>query len=415
MATHVMPARDPRDDVDAFADRDRESTVSGKRKRGAKRMKLAEALGDLRAITRLPRYATPFPTLNHALGLGGHVGGQVIVVAGGTGMGKTTLLLTLAQDYAERHGPVAFITLEMRAGHCVARASAPALKTSANAILFGEIEVDVHNVPLSSNIEFIERCTLAELRESIEDMKKEYGCAPLVIIDYLQKLVAQAMVGEARPDPRLATAATSAVILGIARELEVPIVVASATGRGSAAKLRGTQRGGRRSDPRQQPPGEMVDVSREASDVEYDAAALLALHVSDEMDVDGHQVATLTVAKSRFGRSCHIAMGYDGAGAIWIDKGKVEPKKRSEVDTAELTVERASEIAKLVNAAAKLLELGPQSTESLRKALKRRRDDILLALSRMSRDGIVQLTGAGPKARWSLVSQAPTLPGMGVQ
>lgn len=408
----MMPARDPRDDVDAFAARDREPTVSGKRRRGAKRMNMVEALEDLRRITKLPRYPTPFPTLNHSLGLGGHVGGQVIVVAGGTGMGKTTLLLTLAQDYAVHHGPVLFVTLEMRAGHCVARASAPALRVSANQLLYGELEVDVHNVPLSSNIEFIEKCSLAELRESVEDMKKEYGKAPLVIIDYLQKLVAQAMVGDARPDPRLATAATSAVILGIARELEVPIVVASATGRGSAAKLRGTQRGGRRGDPRELPPGELVDVSREASDVEYDAAALLALHVSDETDIDGHQVATLTVAKSRFGRSCHIAMGYDGAGAIWIDKGQVERKKKVEEDPEKLTAERIELLNKIAIDALEWLARSPLSLEGLRKQMRRSRTDIELAIAPHLRDGTIVKIGSGPKQKLALAATG-TLPGMG--
>lgn len=400
------------DNIIPFAERDREP--AGKKKRGARRMNMVEALADLRAITKLPRFPTPFPTLNGALGLGGHVGGQVLVVAGGTGMGKTTLLLTLAQDYAVHHGPVLFVTLEMRAGHCVARASAPSLRVSANQLLHGEVALELADLPISTNIEFVERCTLGELRETVEDVKRETGRAPLVIIDYLQKLVAQAMVGEQRPDPRLATAAVSATILGIARELEVPIVVASATGRGSAAKLRGTQRGGRRGDPRELPPGEMVDVSREASDVEYDAAALLALHVSDETDVDGHQVATLTVAKSRFGRSMHIAMGYDGAQALWVDKGRVERKKDSDpVNAAQVTGERAAELNALAAAIVSLLELGPMSVDGLRRQLKKRRTDVVAAISRLRTDGTVEEKGQGSSRRLQLVDRAQgDLPGV---
>jgi replicative DNA helicase len=398
-------------DVIAFADRDREPP----KKRGARRIKLVEAFAGLRRITKRPIFPTPFGTLNTALGLGGHIAGQVIVLAGGTGMGKTTLLLEFAQHYAVHDGPVIFVSLEMEAGHCIARAAAPHMGCTANELLRGDILVESHQVPLSDRIEFVESASLGELGATIEEVKAEYGTTPLVVLDYLQKLVARTMAGDARPDPRLATTNVSASLIAMARELEVPMLVATATGRGSAAKLRG--RPGRRGgDPRDLPPGELVDVAKESGDVEYDAAALLALHVSDETDVDGYSIATLTVAKSRFGRAQHIAMAYDGGRAIWIDRGRVERKKKDDepnVDVSQLTAERVAALNKIAADAFTVLAVEPLSMKKLAERLHRKRADVELALQQPLRSGTVIRVGTGPKQALAMAAVTPELPGMG--
>lgn len=399
-------------EIIAIANRDREAP----RPKGARRIKLHEAFHDLSLISKLPRYPTPFETLNTALGLDGHVGGQIIVLAGGTGMGKTTLLLDFAQHFGAHFGPVLYASLEMRAGHCIARAAAPHMGVFANELLRGEVVLDPHQVPISDRIEFIEDCSLGELDATVEEMKREYDAEPLVVIDYMQKLVARHMAGDARPDPRLATTAVSDGLRGIARRHSVPMLVASATGRGSAQKLRGKP-GRRGGDPRDLPPGELVDVSKDSGDVEYDAQAILALHVSDEVDVEGYQIATLTAAKCRFGRAQHIAMAYDGARAIWVDRGRVERRKKDDpINADQASAERIAELDHLGNAIVALLKVSPMSKVGLSKTLKTRKSDVVDAIYGLRSKGLVTERGSGSAARIVLTELGgamPELPGIG--
>jgi RecA/RadA recombinase len=425
LAGRVATVSRQRTDEDAFADRDAQADERhhirrvGEKStapRAARRIKLGEAFDDLAKIAKLPRYPTPFDTLNTALGLGGHVGGQIIVLAGGTGMGKTTLLLDFAQHYASHFGPVLYVSLEMRAGHCIARAAAPHMGVFANQLLSGEVVYQPHQVPISDRIEFVEECTLGELDPTIDEMRSEYGEEPLVVIDYLQKMVARMMAGEARPDPRLATTAVSAGLLATARRQGVPMLVASSTGRGSAAKLRGKP-GRRGGDPRDLPPGELVDVSAESSAIEYDSQATLALHVSDEVDIDGYQIATLTAAKCRFGRAMHIAMGYDGARAIWIDRGRVERKKPGDgVNADQVSAARLAELEKLAVAIVQVLRVAPASKTALAKTLKTRKSDVVDAIYGLRSKGLVTEKGQGSAARIHLTELGgapPELPGIG--
>lgn len=401
------------DEITAFADRDAEP----KPEPGLPRLlSLDDAVEDLAAIARLPVYPTPFETLNHALGLGGLVAGQVHILAGGAGAGKTSLLLNLANHHAHAHGPVLFATLEMRAGHCVARAAAPHLRVSANALIRGEVSVAAEHTGISPRIVFVERCGLDGLAAAARHIKRLYRRAPLVVIDYLQLLAAQVLAGMERPDPRLATTATSATLRSLGRELDVPILVASSAGRGSAAKLRGGGRGGPRrgADPRDLPPGELIDVAKESGDIEYDAAAILALHVADERDVDGHQIGTLTAAKMRFGQPCHIAMAFNGEQALWLDRGKVERRKTTDpVDVAQVSAERSAHLRALADKVLTLLSVAPLSRDRLRKELKVRREDVMDASASLIRSGQIVEIGKGSATRFRLADDLVGTSGQG--
>ena len=411
------------DDVDAFADRDREPVPAEQQRRQpnlrtraedkpvrrvAKRYKLRDALADLARLAALPVYPTPFPAINSALGLGGMVCGYAHVVAGGTGKGKTTFLLDLARHHAIHHGPVLFVSLEMPAGHLLARAVSGDVGSTTNALLRGERLLSLEEITLPPRVEIVEVCSLDELRNTVEDVTAEYGQAPLVIVDYLQKLADQVMATMERPDLRLATTAASAELLSIARQLSIPIVLASAISRGSNARLRGAN--GRTTDPRLVPPDMFDDVAKESGAVEYDAAGLFVLHVSDERDDDGYDIATITIAKSRFGYRCHVAAAYDGAGGRWHDRGRVE-RKSTEVNAKDATAELAAERTALQLAVLEVLSAGPISRSKLAKALKRRMADLKMAVDPLVRSGQVAETGNGPSSRLSLTE--PSLPGMG--
>lgn len=407
-----------KDDIDAFAERDREPDPRRQPnlrtraedkpvRRVARRYKLRDALADLARLAALPTYPTPFPAINSALGLGGLVCGYAHVVAGGTGKGKTTFLLDLARHHAIHHGPVLFVSLEMPAGHLLARAVSGDVGSTTNALLRGERLLSLDEITLPPRVEIVEVCSLDELRNTVEDVTAEYGQAPLVIVDYLQKLADQVMATMDRPDLRLATTAASAELLSIARQLSIPIVLASAISRGSNARLRGAN--GRTADPRLIPPDMFDDVAKESGAVEYDAAGLFVLHVSDERDVEGYDVATITIAKSRFGYRCHVAAAYDGAGGRWHDRGRVE-KKTAEVNAQALTAERIAELNSLQMAVLEVLRVGPMSKTRLAKALKRRLADVNDAMAPLLRAGQLTETGKGAACRIALTESS--LPGM---
>jgi hypothetical protein len=216
-----------------------------------------------------------------------------------------------------------------------------------------------------------------------------------------------------RPDPRLATSTVSAALLGVARRLSAPLLVVSSVSRGSGARIRGSSdKAGKRADPRTVPPEFFDDVAKESGAIEYDAAAVFVLHVSDETEADGCQVATITVAKSRFGRPVHVAAAYDGARGRWIDRGKVERIKPAKPGLEEVTAERAAELNALGEAIVRCLESGPKSRKALADALKRRKGDIADAAYPLIRAGVIRDKGSGPASRLEVVAATPDLPGI---
>jgi hypothetical protein len=208
----------------------------------------------------------------------------------------------------------------------------------------------------------------------------------------------------------------SDALRGIARRRRCPMLVASATGRGSAAKIRGKP-GRPGGDPRDLPPGELVDVSKDSGDVEYDAQAILVLHVSDEVDCEGYAIATLTAAKCRFGRAQHIAMAYDGARAIWVDRGPVERKKADAgVNADQVSAARLAELDQLGATIVSLLQVAPMSKGLIAKTLKTRKANVVDALYSLRSKGFVTEKGQGSAARVVLTELGgapPELPGIG--
>ncbi len=67
------------------------------------------------------RHSTGFPTLDQALG-GGLVKGQVLLLAGEPGIGKSTLLLQVGQRFSELYGPVLYISGEESPSQIAVRA-----------------------------------------------------------------------------------------------------------------------------------------------------------------------------------------------------------------------------------------------------------------------------------------------------
>ncbi|MDQ3295091.1 MAG: hypothetical protein M3619_00715 [Myxococcota bacterium] len=322
-------------DVEAFAARDREdatiptATLRADEPLQVRLISIREAMEDLATLATMPRYPTPFPRLNEALGRGidGLLGSQVYTVCAGTGRGKTTFVAAIAAHTASTGVPVIVATYEMKPGYFVARSAAGKLSRHSNDILLGVVGIEeVINVMPYPELYLMRKPSLRELRAAVEQLKKKYGIAPLVIVDYLQKLADEIASRQARPDLRMATTEASATLLDIGETTGAAIVAVSSIGRGKGKAL---------ANPRKFAPYELVEVAKESGAVEYDGAGLIVLTLSDQMEGD-ERVGTITVAKSRFGREVHIEARYHGARGTWQDCGLVDgpPTTAADIDAA---------------------------------------------------------------------------------
>ncbi|MCX5744444.1 MAG: hypothetical protein NT062_18290 [Proteobacteria bacterium] len=281
---------------------------------GSKLITIPQSLEELEHLSRAPIFETPFPTLNEALGFGGLLGTQVYTVAAGTGRGKTTWIATIARYAAHINIPVIVATWEMKPGYFIARSAAGIVGCSSNAILRGEVDMRLVNQAMPYGRYFmLHKPTLLELRRAVAEVTQRFGVAPLVFVDYMQKLASFIAKGMVRPDLRMATSEASESLLEIADESKAAIIAVSSCGRGNNKKL---------ATPRKVEPYELVDVAKESGDVEYDGAGLIVLSLEKENDGED-RVATITVAKARFGREMHIEARYNGARGIWTDLGQV--------------------------------------------------------------------------------------------
>lgn len=349
---------------------------------------ISEALDELGQLARAPVYPTPFATVNDALGFGGLLGTQNYTVAAGTGRGKTTFVGQVAA-YAAENVPVILASWEMRPGYFVARRAAGVLGLHSNQILRGEVRPDLVQQALPyPRLLMIHRPTLRELRDAVQYVCDKFGQAPLLIADYLQKLAHEIALTMQRPDLRLATTQASATLLDIADRTASAVLTVSAIGRGKAVLK----------NPRKHDPYELVEVSKESGDVEYDGAGIIVLGLSKEFDGD-ERIGTITIAKARFGREMHIDARYHGARGIWRDLGEVDVEERTDT-TVKTSSSRAGredrEDVVRARIVAELHRAPARNKTALReRVIGCRKEVVGQLITRMLDEGVIVQIGTG--------------------
>jgi replicative DNA helicase len=272
-----------------------------------------QALDEIQSLSTAPVYETPFPVLNSALGFGGMLGTQVYTLAAGTGRGKTSFVGGVAAHQSQRT-EVIVASYEMKPGYFVARHTAGRLGVHSNDIIRGKVPLKQIAAALpSARLKFMHKQPLADVRRAALRSKIQHGVAPLIIIDYLQKLAELIMATQIRLDARLATTEASAMLCDIAEETGSAILTVSATSRASSRRTL---------NPRKLEPYELVDVAKESGAVEYDGAGLIVLSLSNEREGD-ERIATVTMAKARFGIEMHIDYRFHGARGDFREIGEV--------------------------------------------------------------------------------------------
>ena len=251
---------------------------------------------------KLPGIDTGFRELNYRTG--GFRGGELILIAGRPGMGKSSFAVNIAETVARANKkPVAIFNLEMPKSMIVRRILCSQAYIDSQKILSGKFEGEdwarLGNVldkiavsPLyiddSSNI------TVSEIHAKCQRIKQVHGLS-MVIIDYLQ-LMRDDTHTESR---QVEISAISRALKIMSKELDVPVIALSQLSRANEA----------RKDKRP-----MLSDIRESGAIEQDADMVIFIYRDDyyNPDTTDKNIAEINIAKHRTGEIGTFKLGWQG-------------------------------------------------------------------------------------------------------
>ncbi|MDY3031940.1 MAG: replicative DNA helicase [Clostridia bacterium] len=246
--------------------------------------------------------STGFHELNRRTG--GFHGGELILIAGRPGMGKSSFAVNIAEYVSiSEKKTVAIFNLEMPKEQIVNRILCSQALVNSHKIRAGEMEPDdwrkigeiVNKVELAPMyIDDTASITVSQIRAKCRRLKQTQNLA-MVVIDYLQL-----MQSSGRTDSRqqeIAEISRSLKIL--AKELDVPVIALSQLSRASES----------RSDKRP-----MLSDLRESGAIEQDADMVMFLYRDDyyNKDTEEKNIAECIVAKNRSGETGTFKLGWKG-------------------------------------------------------------------------------------------------------
>ena len=221
--------------------------------------------------------------------------GDLIIVAGRPGMGKTSFALNVAHHACERSkSPVAVFSLEMPKGQLVRRLLGSEARVDGNRIRTGQLQKDdwpkladaagtLSEMPIW--IDDTPAISMLELRAKARRLKSEVGLS-LIVVDYLQL-----MRSGSRNDSReQEISEISRSLKALAKELEMPVIALSQLNRG--VESRGVK------DKRPQ----LSDL-RESGAIEQDADTIWFIYRDEvyNQDSDDRGIAEIIIGKQRSG------------------------------------------------------------------------------------------------------------------
>jgi replicative DNA helicase len=221
--------------------------------------------------------------------------GDLIIVAGRPGMGKTSFALNVAHHACEKSkSPVAVFSLEMPKGQLVRRLLGSEARVDGNRIRTGQLQKDdwpkladaagtLSEMPIW--IDDTPAISMIELRAKARRLKSEVGLS-LIVVDYLQL-----MRSGSRNDSReQEISEISRSLKALAKELEMPVIALSQLNRG--VESRGVK------DKRPQ----LSDL-RESGAIEQDADTIWFIYRDEvyNQESDDRGIAEIIIGKQRSG------------------------------------------------------------------------------------------------------------------
>jgi replicative DNA helicase len=268
------------------------------------------------AVTGLP---TGFREIDE-LTAGMHPG-QLIVAAGRPGSGKTAFALNIASHVAMNHAkPVVVYSLEMTKQELLFRLLCSSGSVDSRNLRRGKLEnhemgrlvnaaTNLTKAPLYINDS--SRLDIQSLRSSVRRMVKEMG-VQLVVVDYLQLMHVEGMD---RPDRVREVTLISGGLKAIAKEMNIPVLVASQLNRGVEMR----QGAKAESKPR------LSDL-RESGSIEQDADVVLLIHRKSLQQREGDDSSEpdnstdVIIAKQRSGPTGDVQLVFLGQYTRFEDR-----------------------------------------------------------------------------------------------
>ena len=255
--------------------------------------------------------STGIAGLDKALDGGLHAG--LTVLGAVSSMGKTSLMLQMADTLAATGRNVLFITIEMSRMELIAKSAVRGTQERARPLLDGKLPEDKVRKLLSayrkktgSRVELWEPdapLTPAFLEEKVSAFCEEHE-KPVLFLDYLQ-LVAPARAG--MTEKQTADAAV-AMLKQLARRYDMPVAAASSLNREAYR-------------PGSAEPG--MSAFKESGSVEYSADLLLVLKYRTDANKEtrtGPRRLALTILKNRFGATGEsIPLDYEPEKELFRD------------------------------------------------------------------------------------------------
>lgn len=255
--------------------------------------------------------STGIAGLDKALDGGLHAG--LTVLGAVSSMGKTSLMLQMADTLAAAGRNVLFITIEMSRMELIAKSAVRGTKERARPLLDGKLSeekvrglISAYRQKTGGRVELWEPD--APLTPALLDEKVSAFCeqheSPVLFLDYLQ-LVAPARAG--MTEKQTADAAV-AMLKQLARRYEMPVIAASSLNREAYR-------------PGSAEPG--LSAFKESGSVEYSADLLLVLKYRTDADKEiktGPRHLALTILKNRFGATGEsIPLDYEPEKELFRD------------------------------------------------------------------------------------------------
>jgi len=245
---------------------------------------------------------TGFHILNHRTG--GLQGGELILIAGRPGMGKSSFAVNIAEHAAFKTGKtVAIFNLEMPKVQIVNRLMCSQAQVDSFKLKSGEIDVDdwtrighamnrFYRAPMY--IDDTATITVSEIRAKCRRLKQSKQLA-LIVIDYLQLMQSSSRTESRQQE--ISEISRSLKIL--AKELNVPVIALSQLSRNVES----------RSDKRP-----MLSDLRESGAIEQDADIVMFLYRDEYYNKDSQDKgkAECIIAKHRSGETGMFKLGWEG-------------------------------------------------------------------------------------------------------
>ena len=243
--------------------------------------------------------------------IGGLRSGDMCVIAGRPGSGKTTLAMNMATNVAQAGGKVMVFSLEMGDTQLAQRALASIGSIELERLRHGRLKEDdfdrmavalgkLHSCALE--IDETAGLTIAQLNARARRVAHRLGGLDLILIDYLQ-LVAPAKSAGTRNDE---VAAISAGVKALAKDIGCPVVVLAQLSR----KVE------ERADKRP-----LLSDLRDSGAIEQDADMVLMLYRDEYYNLDSPDkgIAEVNVAKHRHGEPGIERLGFQGVFSRFTD------------------------------------------------------------------------------------------------